>query len=126
MCLVACRQDVAGLQFGERVGELLWQTESAVLDRERDGVVAALRLVLCPRREPLEQRPFVVIGEGVEHRDAELALLPHELVVVEPGDSLGVVVEPSLCLGDEDVNRSIASGHRHHPNRSPFGSRHFL
>ena len=57
----------------------------------------------------------------MEHGNAELALLPHELGIVESREPLGMLVEPALCVGDEDVNRSIASGHPKQPNR-PLGT----
>ena len=62
----------------------------------------------------------------MKHGDAELALLPDELGVVVSSKSLGVVVEPLLGLGDEDVNRPIASGHRDSLPPAVPALRHFL
>ena len=78
--LMAGRTRVLALQLGERTGVLDGQPEPAELLRRRDGVVSTFRLQLRPALDPLEQRPLSLLGQGVEHGDVELALVPGELV----------------------------------------------
>ena len=60
------------------------QTEAAVLDGPGDGVVAARRLGLDPRRDPLDVGLLLVEGHVAEHRHVEGALTPPEVGLAGP------------------------------------------
>ena len=110
--LVRAGAHVLALEAGERLGVLAGVAEAAVGDRRGDGVVPALGLEPGPRLRPLEQRPLLVGLERVEDGDAELALAPHELLVVRGDGRCGVLVQPGPGVRDERLEAGDRLTHR--------------
>ena len=83
--LMPVRCGEVGLHLVEGSFMRVGKTGSAVLGWPGDGSVAGVALLLLPGHGPVEQRPFVVERQPVEHRHVVAALTPSTLVGVGPG-----------------------------------------